>query len=73
MEVKIGVQNVARELTVETNEDPEDITRALDKAIQDGSVFAITDTKGRAVVVPAAALAYVEVGGGVTGPVGFLS
>ena len=36
-------------------------------------VLALTDTKGRRILVPAARIAYVEIGGGVTGQVGFRS
>ena len=34
-------------------------------------LLSLADTKGRQVLVPAAKLAYVEIGGGVTGQVGF--
>ena len=38
-----------------------------------GERIQVTDTKGRTVIVPAAKLAYVEIGGGVVGQVGFRS
>ncbi|MGN0062851.1 MAG: DUF3107 domain-containing protein [Nocardioides sp.] len=71
MELKIGIQNAPRELLVETDEAPEDVTKRLTKALSDDGVFTVTDTKGRTVLVPAARLAYVEIGGGVVGTVGF--
>jgi Protein of unknown function (DUF3107) len=71
MEVKIGVQHAPRELVVETTESAEDVEAALNKALADGSTLALTDSRGRRVLVPARNIAYVEVGGGVTGQVGF--
>ena len=73
MEVKIGVQYAARELTVDTDQTPESIEKMVAEAIEGNGVFALTDTKGRKVVVPGAKLAYVEIGTGVAGTVGFRS
>ncbi len=71
MELKIGVQNTARELLVETDEAPEAVEKRLAEAMANDGVFSVSDTKGRKVLVPAARLAYVEIGGGVVGTVGF--
>jgi hypothetical protein len=71
MEVKIGVQHAPRELSVDTAESPEDILTALDKALADNGTLALTDTRGRQILVPARTIAYVEIGSGVTGQVGF--
>ena len=72
MEIKIGVQNVARELVVETNADAETVERAVEAALEGTSrVLRVVDTHGRAVMVPAAALGYGEVGEPTKGRVGF--
>ncbi len=71
MEVKIGVQHAPRELVVETEASADDIHAALGKALTDDGVLALTDSRGRQVLVPARSLAYVEIGGGVSGQVGF--
>jgi hypothetical protein len=71
MEVKIGVQHAPRELTVDTTDSAEDVEAALTKALTDGGTLALTDNRGRRVLVPARAIAYVEVGAGVVGQVGF--
>jgi Protein of unknown function (DUF3107) len=71
MEVKIGVQHAPRELVVDTAESAADIEAALGKALADDGVLAITDTRGRQIVVPARNIAYVEMGSGVSGQVGF--
>ena len=73
MEIKIGIQHAPRELIVECDESAEDIARAVDEAVTAGRVLTLTDTRGRSVMVPAAKLAYVEIGGGVSGHVGFRS
>lgn len=73
MEVKIGVQNTARELTVDTTDSSEDIEKLVSKAVTSDGVLTLTDSRGRKVIIPASRLAYVEVGGGVSGQVGFRS
>ena len=71
MEVKIGVQHAARELLVETDETLENVEKMVAEAVSSDGVISITDHKGRKVLVPAAKLAYIELGGGVAGQVGF--
>ncbi len=73
MEVKIGVQNAARELVVDSGETPEQIQQAVAEAVASEGVLTLTDTKGRTVVVPAGRLAYVEIGSSSIGAVGFRS
>jgi hypothetical protein len=73
VEVKIGIQHSQRELVVETDEKPEAIEKLVSDAVGAEGVITLTDTKGRKVVVPASKLAYVEIGGGVIGTVGFRS
>jgi uncharacterized protein DUF3107 len=71
MEVKIGVQHAPRELVVDTADTAEDVEAALNAALADNATLALTDSRGRRVIVPARNIAYVEVGGGVVGQVGF--
>jgi hypothetical protein len=71
MEVKIGIQHAPRELVVETDASAEDIERELTEALASDGVLALTDTKGRRVVVPAGQVAYVEFGAHRPGTVGF--
>ncbi len=71
MEVKIGVQHAPRELVVETGESAESIEQTVSEAVANDGVLALTDSKGRRVLVPASRLSYVEIGGGVAGQVGF--
>ena len=73
MEVKIGIQNAARELTIDSAETVETIEKLVAEAVASDSVLTLSDTKGRKVVVPAGKLAYVEIGHGTLGQVGFRS
>ncbi|HET7194630.1 MAG TPA: DUF3107 domain-containing protein [Nocardioides sp.] len=70
MEVKIGVQHVARDLVIETDESAETIEKLVGEALEAGGVLSLTDNKGRKVLVPTATLAFVEIGIH-TGQVGF--
>ncbi|MGO3153016.1 MAG: DUF3107 domain-containing protein [Galactobacter sp.] len=62
MDVRIGIQNVARELAFESDESREDVAKAVEQAIAGGSLLRLKDSKGGEIVVPAAGLAYVEFG-----------
>ncbi|WP_370288704.1 DUF3107 domain-containing protein [Nocardioides sp.] len=74
VEVKIGVQNTARELVIETEETNESVAAQIKDALgaADG-VLTLTDTKGKVTIVPIAKLAYVEIGRSTAGQVGFRS
>jgi Protein of unknown function (DUF3107) len=71
MEIKIGVKHAPRELMVDTADTTEEIETALAQALADDTTFALTDTRGRRFLVPARTIAYVEIGSGVAGQVGF--
>ncbi|HKA67655.1 MAG TPA: DUF3107 domain-containing protein [Actinomycetes bacterium] len=72
MEVKIGVQHVARELIIESSQTPEEIEAAVSAALgADDGVLALADERGRKLLVPAERLAYVEIGEQVERRVGF--
>jgi Protein of unknown function (DUF3107) len=73
MEVKIGVQHAPREVVLETNESVADIEKQVADAVKNGGTLAIDDVRGRKVLVPGDKIAYVEIGGGVAGQVGFRS
>ncbi|MDR1768519.1 MAG: DUF3107 domain-containing protein [Propionibacteriaceae bacterium] len=62
MEVKVGIQHVNRELTLETKQSAAQVEEGLVKALSDQSVFALSDENGRRVVIPADKIAYVDLG-----------
>ena len=74
MEVKIGIQQAQRELVVDVDETAEAVEKLVGDALAtEGGMIALTDTKGRRVVVPGSKVAYVEIGTGAPGTVGFRS
>ena len=62
MEVRIGVVHTPKELTFETDADPDAIISTLEDAIKNGAALVwLEDGKGRKVGVPADKVAYVEI------------
>lgn len=60
MEVKVGIQMAPRELVVETAASASEIERALADALAEGTLFVLTDSKGKTLLIPSAKIAYVE-------------
>jgi hypothetical protein len=72
VEVRIGVQHVTRELVVDSAESQEAVVAAVSAAVAGKTeVLALTDERGRQVVVPSNKLAYVEIGEPESRRVGF--
>ena len=75
MDVRIGVSDTNKELTVDLDDDadPAEVKADIEAAIVAGSgVLWLTDRKGRNVGVPASRIAYVDVGGAESDPkIGF--
>ncbi|WP_233405067.1 DUF3107 domain-containing protein [Actinotalea solisilvae] len=71
VEITIGVQHVARELVLETDQTSEKVVADVRTALESGAPLELTDTRGRRIVVPAASLGYVEIGGDEARKVGF--
>nr|WP_157241717.1 DUF3107 domain-containing protein [Pseudarthrobacter sp. GA104] len=71
VEIKIGVQNVAREIVLESTEDAASVAKVVGEAITAGSELRLKDEKGRVIIVPGNALGYVEIGAEEARRVGF--
>lgn len=71
MEIRIGVQNVARELVLESDASGDEVRRQVNEALESGKALTLIDSKGHSVTVPAGALAYVDVAAEAKGRVGF--
>lgn len=71
MEITIGVQNTARELSVDTDMTLDAIEQALADAVASNGSLRISDARGRTVIVPGSAIAYLEVGPEAARKVGF--
>lgn len=64
MDIRIGVTQAVREITLEQADGEHDATKAKIEAALSGAVDVLwlVDKKGRTVAVPAAKIAYVEIG-----------
>lgn len=72
VEVRIGVQHAPREIGLDSADSADNIQKAIEKAVKDGSgTLVLTDEKGRRVIVPADKLAYVEIADADSRRVGF--
>jgi hypothetical protein len=62
VDVKIGVTDTGRELTVSSGSTPDEIEALISAALKnpDGTLV-LVDDKGRRVIVPSAKIAYVEI------------
>lgn len=62
MQVRIGVQNVAKELVVDTGQSADEVQAALADALAGSNgVLVLRDRRAGRVVVPAARVAYLEI------------
>jgi hypothetical protein len=72
VEVRIGVKGAPRELSLESAQSPEEVQKAVDKALSSGTgSLVLADEKGRRVIVSVAQLAYVEIAESDSRRVGF--
>ncbi len=71
MEIKIGIQNVNREIVLESDQTADQVAQIVAKAVNDGVELQLTDRKGRHVIVPPNVLGYVEIGSEESRRVGF--
>lgn len=72
MEVRIGIRDVAREVTFESAQSPAQVRAAVSEAVSAGAgLLELEDDKGHMVLVPVQSLGYVEIGAQDKGRVGF--
>ena len=71
MEVRVGVRNIARELTFESDQSSSQVQEAVSAGLASGGVISLSDDHGRVLLIPSEALGYVEVGVQEKSKVGF--
>lgn len=72
MEIKIGVADSPRELVVSSADSPEQVEALVTEVLSGKqSLLSLADDKGRRYLVPAAKVAYVEIGPSDSRRVGF--
>ena len=62
MEIKIGIRQVNREVVVDSAQSAADLQRDFAEALETNGLLSVTDTNGRKVLIPAAAIGYVDIG-----------
>ena len=74
MEVRVGIADSPRELVVSSGLSPEEVESQVADALKAGTgQLVLVDQKGARYVVPAARIAYVEIGPSDARRVGFVS
>ncbi|HKR50758.1 MAG TPA: DUF3107 domain-containing protein [Pseudonocardiaceae bacterium] len=72
MEIKIGVADSHRELTVSTADSPDQVEALVTEALRNTQgLLTLVDDKGRRYMVPSSRVAYVEIGPADSRRVGF--
>jgi hypothetical protein len=71
LEIKIGIQNIGREIVLESDQDADSVATVVEEAITKGTELRLKDDKGRIIIVPGNALGYVEIGAEEARKVGF--
>jgi len=72
VEVKIGVADSPRELVVSSGQTPDEVEALVNDALKNPTgLLSLVDDKGRRFVLPAAKVAYVEIGPADARKVGF--
>lgn len=71
MEIRIGVKQVSREVVIESSQTPEEVREVVTTALAGQGPLALTDEKGRLVLIPQDAVGYVEIGVEEASRVGF--
>lgn len=71
VEVRIGITDSPRELTIELTNTADEIEATVARALHEGSHIAFTDEKGRRLIVPATKVGFVEVSARSERKVGF--
>ncbi len=71
VEITIGVQNLPREISLESDQTPDEVAAAVAAALAGRPALELVDARGRRVIVPTAGIGYVEIGSESKGRVGF--
>lgn len=72
MELRIGVKDSGRELSVETDLDAKALKELVHNSLE-GTALELTDSKGRTLIVPTASISFVEIGSEDGRRVGFIA
>jgi hypothetical protein len=71
VDITIGVQNLARELAIESDQTSDEVAGLVQSALDGKTTLELRDTRGRRLIIPTASIGYVEIGSERAGRVGF--
>jgi hypothetical protein len=71
VEITIGVRDLPREITVESDQSADEVAAAVAAALEGKAALELLDSRGRRVIVPVAGIGYVEIGAETRTRVGF--
>ena len=74
MDIRIGIANSPREISFESSQTSAEVEKVVSDALAaDAKFVRLADSKGNVYVVPAASLAYLEIGSEESRRVGFVA
>jgi hypothetical protein len=62
VEITIGVRDLPREITIDSDQSADDVSAAVAAALAGKPALELVDDHGRRIIVPTAAIGYVEIG-----------
>jgi len=71
MEIKIGIQNVTREVSLNVDLTSAEVIDAYNRARTSDGLLSLTDASGRQMLIPVVGIGYIEFGQEHARPVGF--
>lgn len=71
MNIELGIQHVSRAVTFSTDDSAENVNKVITEALDSNTPIALTDDKGRQIIVPAGTLGYAIIGSETKHAVGF--
>jgi len=71
VEIRIGVQHVAREVVLESEQTPDEVRALVEASLDKGTPLSLKDERGHTVVIPPGVLGYIDIGSEQRGRVGF--
>ncbi len=71
MEITIGVRDLTREITLDSDESADEVAAAVAAALAGKPALELVDNHGRRIIVPTASIGYVEIGAETRSRVGF--
>jgi len=62
VEIKVGIQHVAREIVVDSSDTAKQVEKSFADALDKGELLVLNDTRGRKVLIPAESIGYLDIG-----------